>query len=341
MLQKPDLSDETIIACMRADYGVRVTDLAFLPLGADVNTAVYRVADDGTSYFLKLRRGPVAEASVVIPRLLADHGIAQLIAPLPTRAGRLWTRLADFTSTLSPFVAGRNGFEARLSDHHWVELGAALRGLHTLDVPLALREGISYETFSPVWRDMVRLFQAQVEETTFGEPVAVQVAAFMRSQRTVIDLLVASTERLAQVLQARAPDFVLCHGDIHAANLLLSDDEALYIVDWDTLIFAPGERDLMFVGAGLGIADTPDQAALFYQGYGPAAVDPLGIAYYRCGRVIEDIAAFCQQLLLTDEGGADREQALGYLVDSFLPHHVVDIALSDVKRIDSDFFLEE
>ena len=56
VLEKPDLQDENIIACLQDEYGLLVVQIAFLPLGADLNTAVYRVvADDETSYFLKLR----------------------------------------------------------------------------------------------------------------------------------------------------------------------------------------------------------------------------------------------------------------------------------------------
>ena len=49
----------------------------------------------------------------------------------------------------------------------------------------------------------------------------------------------------------------------------------------------------------------PENIALFYQGYGQAAVDQTVLAYYRYERIVQDIAAYCQQLLLTDEGGAD------------------------------------
>lgn len=52
----------------------------------------------------------------------------------------------------------------------------------------------------------------------------------------------------------------------------------------------------------------------------------MGMAYYRYERIVEDIAAFCEQLLLSEGGGADREQSLRYFVSSFLPTHVVDIA---------------
>lgn len=82
----------------------------------------------------------------------------------------------------------------------------------------------------------------------------------------------------------------------------------------------------MFVGAGLGIGDRPDAAALFYQGYGPVEVEPQATAYYRYGRIVEDIAGFCQEILSPDMGAADRERGLGFLVASFEPDDVVERA---------------
>jgi spectinomycin phosphotransferase len=42
MLEKPDLQDEKIGACLQDEYGLLAVQVAFLPLGADMNTAVYR-----------------------------------------------------------------------------------------------------------------------------------------------------------------------------------------------------------------------------------------------------------------------------------------------------------
>jgi len=103
MLEKPDLQDEKIIACLRDEYGLNVVQAAFLPLGADRNTAVYRVVtDNATPYFVKLRRGVFDETTVVVPKLLHDQGIMQIIAPLSTRSRQLWTRLGSFNLTLYP-----------------------------------------------------------------------------------------------------------------------------------------------------------------------------------------------------------------------------------------------
>src|SRR4051812_41562213 len=107
MLEKPDLPDDILISCLRDDYGLPVAHIAFLPLGNDVNTAVYRVVtEDETPYFLKLRSGAFDEAIVTIPGFLSACGISQVIAAVETRARRLWTRVDGFAVIVSPFVDG-------------------------------------------------------------------------------------------------------------------------------------------------------------------------------------------------------------------------------------------
>ena len=108
------------------------------------------------------------------------------------------------------------------------------------------------------------------------------------------------------------------------------EDGALYIVDWDEPILAPKERDLMFIGGAQGFqgVTAEEEERLFYQGYGPAQVDPAALAYYRYERIIQDIAAFCEQLLLTSEGGEDREQSYGYLASNFLPGNTIAVGIT-------------
>jgi spectinomycin phosphotransferase len=77
------LQDAEISACLQAEYGLRAVQIAFLPLGADLNTAVYRaVTDDGTPNFVKLRCGVFDETAVTLPKFLSDQGIA----PIPSGA---------------------------------------------------------------------------------------------------------------------------------------------------------------------------------------------------------------------------------------------------------------
>jgi spectinomycin phosphotransferase len=327
MLEKPDIQDQYILSHVQEQYGLPVALLTFLPLGVDINAAVYRaVTRDGTAYFLKLRKGFFDETSVAVPLFLKEKGIEHIIAPLTTRTGQAWGNLDVYRTILYPFIQGKDGYEVQLSDQQWIEFGIALKGMHTAQVPSALKRLIQQETFSSHWREMVTTFQAQAENTSFTDPAAARLAIFMKQKHGLISHMVGRAEQLGLDLKTRRLRLVLCHSDIHPGNLLIGAKDAFYIVDWDNPILAPKERDLMSVCMG-GVWNGAQQQALFYQGYGQVEMDWHALTYYRFERIIQDIADFCKQLFLTSAGGDDREQSFQYLAGSFLPDNVVDAAL--------------
>jgi spectinomycin phosphotransferase len=334
MLEPPPIPEPFILARLLEEYGLHADRLTFLPLGADVNTAVYRAAVGSADYFLKLRKGDFDEVSVLVPRFLHEQNLTAIIPPLTTITGQPWGTLDAYRIILYPFIAGQDGYELALSPEQWQAFGVAMRNVHAADLPTELRRRIPRESFSPRWRERVRAFQSQVEMIPFTEPVAAEMAVFMRARRADISRLVERAEQLANDLQARSRPFVLCHNDIHPGNLLLpfADPAPLYIVDWDNPLYAPRERDLAMVG-GSPAWSRPEDTALFYRGYLPsdggpqAAPDPTALRYYRCERLVVDIAEFCQQLLATTGGGEDRAQSYHYFTSAFLPNHEFDLAL--------------
>ena len=329
MLEKPDIPDENIADSVQTEFGLHIATIAFLPLGADRDTAVYRATtSNGTTYFVKLRSGLFDETSVLLPKFLSDQGVAHIIVPLETVNHQLWANLADFKVIVYPFVEGRNGYEVDLTDDLWIEFGAVLKRIHSLVVPLELSRHIQRETFSPKWREIVKTFLARVETDSFDDPVASATAAFLRIKRAEVLDLVERTERCARMLQDHLPEFVLCHSDLHAGNVLIEESGAFYLVDWDAPILAPKERDLMYAGGGqFANRRTPDEEErLFYRGYGPTPIDQNALAYYRYERIVEDIAVECEQIFSTDEGGEDRPQALQWLMSNFEPNGVLEIA---------------
>jgi spectinomycin phosphotransferase len=335
MLEKPDLPDACLPACVQDAYGLRAERLDFLPLGADRDTAVYRLeAHDAQTYFLKLRRGALDEASIRVPRFLRDQGIAQVMAPIATAAGDLWTRLHPYTVTLYPFVEGHSGFARPLTDRQWFELGAGLKRLHATMLPDDIARAVPRESYRSRWPDRVRAFQARIASDSFRDPVAARLAAFLHERRDEIAQFVERAEQLSVVLRARPPAHVLCHADLHADNVLVDAHGALSIVDWDTLIFAPKERDLMFIGGGVGgIWNSAREVDRFYRGYGETPIDAVALVYYRYARIVEDIAVYCEELLDTEAGGADRQTGLRSVMAAFLPQGVAEIARETDQRL--------
>jgi spectinomycin phosphotransferase len=156
----------------------------------------------------------------------------------------------------------------------------------------------------------------------------------MKSKRDHITSLIDRAEQLALELQSEPLELVLCHTDIHGGNILISNIDELFIVDWDNPIIAPKERDLMFIGGGIDdIWKTKREEAEFYEGYGKTEINLSALAYYRYERVIEDLAVICDQLLSTNEGGADREQAYRWFTSNFEPGNTIEIADKSYKLL--------
>ena len=329
MLEKPDIQDEKIIACLQGEYGLRIIQLAFLPLGGNLCTAVYRaVAEDGTLYFCKLRCSEFDEISVELPRFLSEQGIAQIIPPLPSRTGQLWAQLEAFHVILYPFVEGTSGFEEKLTEGQWADFGTALRRIHTLSLPPALTQKMQKENYSPESRDICREVLQRLESERFEDPVMVGLAAFLLPRRETILDFVGHAERLARVLASRATEMVLCHSDIHPGNLFIDKTGTLFIVDWDSPVLAPKERDLMFIGGGQGYVGVSDQEeeTHFYHYYNPSAVDPLAMAYYRYERNLYDLSVECPRILSTTLNAQDRARSLEIVTWLFLPGSSIDMA---------------
>ncbi len=334
MFEKPNIPDETIVLGVRDIYGHHVTQVEFLPIGADFRTAVYRLTTvDKTNYFFKLRMGNWDETAVTLPKFLHDQGVTEIIPPLATQTGTLWGSLDKHKTILYSFVAGEDGYTVDLTDHHWEELASALRIIHTAKVPSAIRRSLRQETYSSAGREAVRQFLEDIKTNEYADPVAVELAAFLRTKRSEVLDLVERAESLAKDLKAQPKEWVVCHSDLHAGNLHIGTDGKLYIVDWDETILAPKERDLMYIGGGLLASgfSPQEEEKRFYPTYGSVPINQTALAYYRYERIIQDIMEYCKELLLSDEGGEDRAQSLFYLKSNFEPNHTIDIAYQGDK----------
>ena len=330
MLEKPDIPDERIIACLQAEYGLPIRQIAFLPIGGDLSTAVYRlVTQDETPYFCKLKRNAFDPVSVALPRFLSEQGISQIIPPLVTRSGALGTVMDEFHLILYPFVEGTSGYELELTERQWAEFGAAIKRLHTTGIPAELLSHVRRESYSPEWRDPCRKVIERLEHEMFDDPVAVDLVLFFQSRRDMILETLRRAEHLAQVMALRSLDFVLCHSDIHPGNLFIDGQGGLWIVDWDYPMLAPKERDLMFIGGGEGFKPyiAEQEERLFYRGYGQAQIDPIALAYYRCERAITDFAVESERILSETLGIQDRTNAFETLQLYFLPGCTMEMAL--------------
>lgn len=196
-----------------------------------------------------------------------------------------------------------------------------------MEVPPVIHNRIKEETYSPQSRDAFRSLYTHIEDVPLVDEIGLKLQKFMKKNMSVIRRLVDRAEQLGMKLQNHSPEFVLCHSDIHGGNVLILENSDIYIVDWDKPTMAPKERDLMFIGGGVGnVWNKPLEEKLFYKGYGKTEINPISLAYYRHERIVEDMAIYSQELLLTTAGGENRIEMYKHFIAMFEPQGVVDIA---------------
>jgi len=332
MLEPPSLADTTILAALRAHYRIAGAGLTFLPFGNDSASFVYRVAAaNGASCFLKARASAgFNPSSLTVPFFLHSQGIAHVMAPLPTTGQALWVAVDGFALSLYPFIDAQTATEAGLTLADWRALGATLRQIHASRLPAGLAGDLPQETFTPSRRHVLAELADVPGKRVFDDPIQAALAEFWHGRQDVIQTLIERADTLGAELRREVLPRVLCHADLHTWNVLVDAGRQMWIVDWDEVILAPKERDLMFVigGIGRGLVK-PDETASFLDGYGASLIDPRALVYYRFAWAVQDMAAYVEQIFFAPVAGEPiRRAAMQGFVDMFEPGNIVDIALA-------------
>lgn len=319
MQDEPDLDRGLIAATVASNYGLAVTDIRFLPIGYDAYASVYEVSTEGNeSYFLKVRSGPFDAAALEVPRALIDHGVKNIPAPLRSSTATLSCPIDTYWLALYPFVRGQDAADVGMSDSQWAEFGRTLRQVHDNGLTVGFSGPLRVETFQLPSVDVVREMQRVIGRMEFDSAAASQFSGFWQEKAGIIEHLLGVGQALGKTLCLREFEFVLCHSDIHAANILVGEAGEIWLVDWDAPIVAPRERDLLFiVGSKIARDVERREEELFFQGYRQWEVDRDLLRYYRLERLIEDVGEFGRSVFLDDKISEETRQSYVDLVTSF------------------------
>ena len=327
MRERPPLPDTALAAAVAAGWGVAAASVEFLPVGDDSRAWSFQVvADDGRRWFLKVRRGQVDPAAVVVPRFLRDHGLAQVVAAIPARDGGPWRQLGGFTLLLYPWVEGVPAMERGLTGRQWAELGRFVVALHRTQLSAALAATVARESFVPWGARPVRALDRQIGRTGPDDPLGGELDRLWQAHRDEIRFAADRAERLGRAVAAARPRLVLCHADLHTANLLVDAHDRLLVVDWDGVQLAPPERDLL-------VPATEQERGRFFEGYGPVSLDPAVVAYFRWEWVVQELADYGSRVLEGRLGEDTRRHALEEFRRLFAPRDVVEAARAADRQL--------
>jgi spectinomycin phosphotransferase len=254
----------------------------------------------------------------------------QVIAPCTTTHGDLWATVADYALIVYPFVEGQNAVDAGMTDAQWQAFGAALRQIHSLDLPPELARQLAREQWPVRSLSFVGTLRERIASNSYHNDHEAELAAFWSARARDFSEIERRLDHIGHLLPNKGElqhELVLCHADIHRYNILIGTDSTLTIVDWDEVMLAPKERDLTFIGGGIDGPPDAAQTMQFYVGYGAAAINPLLITYYRYDWLMQDLNSFAEWVLLHDDlGEASKAQALRLFKGLFSPGNEVEAA---------------
>ncbi len=321
MLEDPRIDARVLAAALATGYGLEASSFDFMP-SHDPASASYAVTTDDGRRFAKVRIGAFDETPLLLPRRLLEAGIPQVIAPIVTASGTLWHPIAaGMALVLAPFVGGRSAMTAGMGPDAWRTFGSALRAVHDVDLELDLPNERFALPSAALVREMLAPSHARIRS-----PAADRLAGVLERMGDRIGELMERAESLADRLRPRLTERVVCHADIHAANLLVADDGRIFLVDWDGPMRAPRERDLLFViGSRIARKVEPHEEGWFFEGYGEVTVDPEAIVYFRHERVLEDIGVSARSVLHDPSvPEASRAEEADLLESFFAPGGIVE-----------------
>ncbi len=309
MREPPNIPEAHLRACLQNQYGLLPLTCEFLPLGLDSHAGVYRVEDQqGNVYLLKVTSRPHYEASYFVPRYLHDQGISAVVAPQPTKNNTLWTHLEHWTVIVYPFIEGDTSWMG-MTAKQWSEVGGVLRQIHQISLPLVGFASLRKETFDATnYTRLVHEMSDYLAHTRYNDSDSARAlhSSWTAHQPTIHEA-VTYLEKLAAELQRQTHQFVICHADLHPANLLRAHDGHVFVIDWDEVMLAPKERDFillqgMFTHGSFNLSDAP-----FFHGYGQTEVNWLLFTYYLYERAIQDLIVCAQEVLFRDDLGEETK----------------------------------
>jgi spectinomycin phosphotransferase len=317
----PSLSAEEIVARVRERYGIDVADAAFLPVGNDSSAWSFRLEGSHEWWFLKVFGRRIEPAAVETPRFLAASGIDHLVPALSTSAGEPYDTGEPFGFVVFPFVDAEPGGEVGLTPAHRTELGRFLRHVHSIHPDDRLLAMLRVERFAVRDAAYIEAVGNSLDGVEPRDAIAAELLARWKEHREQITHALTRARELAAYGQSAPRERVICHADFHAWNVLIGSSGAMHVVDWDEVVLAPRERDLMFVSGD--IADLDPTGVHFYGGYGDIAVDHALLAYYRWDWVLQELADHHRRVFNPALGEQTRADALRYFVELFGSEDVV------------------
>ena len=321
MRERPaGVSDTDVVEALRRSWGLEIDGIEYAPVGFGsyhwwVTTGSDRwfVTVDDLLVRRRDRDEPAGEslgrlsAALATARALSESGSELVVPPRRTMTGHVVEALGDrFAVSVYPYVDGESqSFGAYRSRDDRLAVVDLLTAVHAATESV---RGVALDDdfVIPGRRQLLETLDdrdALFGDGPFGEPARLALMNYADALVTAFaryDLLVAD-------VREQTGRMVLTHGEPHPGNIIETAD-GLVLIDWDTVLIAPPERDLWaMIDEDPGIGDE-------YAARTGSIVDRDALDVYRLWWDLSEIALFVAGFRHVHVDTADMRIAFDVLI---------------------------
>lgn len=320
----PD-SEALIRALLLEHWRLVVAQIRFIPQGESAYSYQVKTQPDDIYYLKVVDRRTAAgqrtaahmDFSLPLQRLVAECSPADVTAPLPqaTSQGALYITHGPLLFALYAFVSGDTLADAYPMPPELVQrIGQSLAALHTIQIPQSLQQRAAQDSLTAPFdlrllTDLASLSAISAHDA----PHLQQLREIVWPRRELIRAFLAHSldyARKASQIEVRP---VVCHGDPWGGNIILSPTGQLVLLDWESSVLAPPERDA-FMYMSSSRSDFAAFDASYRAIYGEARRwHTEWLAYYAYRQQLHNLAQWLHNLLHEPLDEAQRAHDLEML----------------------------
>jgi hypothetical protein len=263
---------------------------------ADDLTAKVRTAHDSTDdVFDRL-----CHAFRTALALRGEAGLNFVIAPVLTGSGHVVARLSDrYSLVVHPYVtgteAGENGEFSNDGDRRAV-VDMLIR-IHDAQVGKPC-----VDDFVVPHLDGLLAMMTQAGGPWCGGPYAQAAQELLQAHARDLHVLIAAYHSLSARVGSQPERMVVTHGEPHAGNVIVTS-EGLVLVDWDTTLLAPPERDLW------DLAGHDASLLAYYAAVTGIEIDDEALSLYRLWYDLAEVSGYLSLFQARHEDTADTRES--------------------------------
>jgi Ser/Thr protein kinase RdoA (MazF antagonist) len=314
MVLKTIIGTEALTQIIWKGYGITITSLHFLQRGwgGDCYKAE---TPNGESFFIKLhdRSASIDTAASsrvfylpLLDQLYTKGILLNIPHPIPTLECKYSLCISSGELVITNFIDGKVIGFGPLPEEITVKLSKFIGVLHSSRAQLDLEHPFIERFWVPSNDLFLKIFEGLEAVDAVNQSGRQLLREVLNPHKAEVFAYLERIKKSLMYVENVNKPMVVCHTDLHGANLMTDDNGNLNILDWENALIAPMEHDLIFFAGEENFWD------VFWPNYCSkhidASIDCEILRFYFYRRSLEDVAGLALRILQSD-GSAVRDQS--------------------------------